>query len=54
MEWNYTKFDIKNQAWKYAIRRKTLGGPELRVVVAFDNRMAVITVICLEKQGRKK
>jgi hypothetical protein len=38
-------FDIKNQHWKHAIRGKTINNVDLRVVVAFHEKMAIITVI---------
>ncbi len=38
-------FDIKNQCWKYAIRGRTLSGFDLRVIVRFREKMAIITVI---------
>ncbi len=48
-----TQFDTKKQAWKYAIRGKTLEGVELRTVVSFDGHMIVITVIRLVKVRRR-
>lgn len=41
-------FDIKRQAWKYAIRGKTIDGIDLRVIVAFEEKMLIITVIRLK------
>ena len=38
-------FDVKNQCWKYAIRGRTLRGFDLRVIVRFREKMAIITVI---------
>lgn len=38
-------YDIKNQHWKHAIRGKTIDNVDLRVVIAFYERMAIITVI---------
>ena len=38
-------FDVKNQCWKHAIRGKTINGVDLRVIVAFHEKMAIITVI---------
>ena len=38
-------FDVKNQCWKYAIRGRTIDGVDLRVIVAFHEKMAIITVI---------
>lgn len=36
------------QAWNYSIRGKTLEGRQLRVAVAFDPNLMVITVIDLD------
>ncbi len=41
-------FDVKNQRWKHAIRGKTINGMDLRVVVAFHEKMAIITIINLK------
>jgi len=38
-------FDMKNQLWKHAIRGRAVNGIDLRVIVAFHERMAIITVI---------
>lgn len=38
-------FDVKRQAWKYAIRGKTTRGLEIRVIVAFEKAMVIITVM---------
>ncbi|MDP1609296.1 MAG: DUF4258 domain-containing protein [Chlamydiales bacterium] len=38
-------FDIKNQCWKHAIRGKTINGIDLRIIVAFQQEMVIITVI---------
>lgn len=38
-------FDVKNQRWKHAIRGRTINGIDLRVIVAFQEKMAIITVI---------
>ncbi len=38
-------FDIKRQIWKYAVRGKTVDGVDLRVIVAFEEKMLIITVI---------
>lgn len=45
-----TCFDTKNNAWKYAIRGKTIrDNLEVRVIVAFDeNKMFIITVMHIE------
>jgi hypothetical protein len=54
-----TLFDNTFQTWKYAIRGKTIDSMEdLRIIVAFEDEMAVITVIRLNtkrsKNERKK
>ncbi len=41
-------FEPQFAAWKYAIRGKTVDRRELRVVVAFEVRMLVVTVIDLK------
>ena len=38
-------FDIQRQNWKYAIRGNTTKGTALRVVVAFESAMVIITVM---------
>lgn len=38
-------FDIGRQAWKYAVRGKTIEGIEIRVIVAFEEEMVIITVM---------
>ncbi len=38
-------FDVKTQMWKYAICGKTIDGISLRVIVAFEDEMIIITVI---------
>lgn len=46
-----TLFSNEFQAWKYAIRGKTIDGlEEFRVVVAFENEMAILTVIRLRRK----
>ena len=45
----YSLFEIKSQIWKYAIRGKTPDGIDIRVIIAFLEEMAVITVIKLTK-----
>jgi hypothetical protein len=44
-EKNIDIFDVKNQCWKHAIRGKTINGIDLRVIVAFQKEMVIITVI---------
>jgi hypothetical protein len=46
----YSNFEVKRQAWKYAIRGKTPDGIDLRVIVAFLEKMAIITVIEITKR----
>jgi hypothetical protein len=41
-------FDVKRQMWKYAIRGKTLDGINLRIIVAFEKEMVIITVMRLK------
>ena len=38
-------YSVKKQLWKHAIRGKTIDGLDLRVIVAFDKKMVIITVI---------
>lgn len=38
-------FDLKNQHWKHAIRGKTVDRVDLRIIVAFHKKLAIITVI---------
>ena len=38
-------FDVKRQTWKHAIRGKTINGVDLRVIVAFQEEMVIITLI---------
>lgn len=44
-EFNKDSFDVQRQAWKYAIRGKTTLGVDLRVIVAFEEAMVIITVM---------
>ncbi len=41
-------FDVKRQMWKYAIRGKTIDGINLRVIIAFEEEMIIITVVRLK------
>ena len=43
------QFDVKRQSWRYAIRGKTPDNVDIRVVVAVENLVVIITVI---KPGR--
>jgi pectin methylesterase-like acyl-CoA thioesterase len=49
-----TTFDLKHQTWKYAIRGKTVDRIDTRVVVAFKEKMVVITVIRLIKKTSRR
>lgn len=50
-----TLFDNSFQTWKYAIRGRTIDAPiDLRIIVAFEEEMAVLTVIRLDDKRRKK
>lgn len=52
-----TTFSTKHQSWNYAISGKTIDGLDVRVIVAFDDIMMVVTVfICgtLKRKKRKK
>lgn len=42
------KFEEKFNSWNYAIRGKTLDNRSLRVVVAFEEDMLIITAIDLD------
>ena len=44
-----TGFDNKFQVWKYAIRGKTEDSKIVRIVIAFREKMMIITVIKLNK-----
>ncbi len=46
-----TLYSNEFQTWKYAIRGKTIDGlDEFRVIVAFENEMAVLTIIRLKRK----
>lgn len=55
-----TSFDLKKRTWKYAIKGKTIDKIPVRIIVAFDREMVVITIINLirkkavKKKTRKK
>lgn len=54
-ERNKTLFDNTFQTWKYAIRGKTIDTlVELRIIVAFEEEMAILTIIRLDKKREKK
>jgi DNA-directed RNA polymerase subunit F len=44
-----TTFDERNKAWNYAIRGKTLDNKDLRIIVAIDEELIIITVIKVTK-----
>ncbi len=46
-----TSFDSAFQTWKYSIRGRTKDNLDLRVIVAFVEKMAIITVIKLERRN---
>lgn len=47
-----TSFDELHQTWKYSIRKKTLDGEDVRVIVAFDSHdMMIITVMRVGKES---
>ncbi len=43
-------FDITRQTWKYAIRGKAFDKDELRAIVAFAEKMAIITVMWITRK----
>ena len=45
-----TSYDLAYKTWKYAIRGKTGDGLDIRVIIAFVEKMAIITVIRLKKR----
>ena len=47
-----TKFNEEFNTWKYAIRGKTLDKIDIRVIVAFEKDMVIITAIRMKR--RKK
>lgn len=47
-----TLFNNKCQAWNYAIRGRTVNGVDVRVVVAFEGDMIIITVVRLPRNKR--
>lgn len=48
-EINQDGFDIKRQSHRYAIRGKTPDGVDIRVAVAIENMVVIITVIKPER-----
>lgn len=50
-----TSFDHRRRLWKYAIEGKTTDNIDVRVIVAFESGMVVITIIRLvKKKFRRK
>ena len=49
-EEKFTLFDVQHQLWKYAIRGKSLDKNDLRVIIAFPQEMAIITVMRITKK----
>ena len=46
-----TLYSNEFQTWKYALRGKTIDGlDEFRVIVAFENEMAILTIIRLKRK----
>ncbi len=48
-----TIFSNKFQTWNYAIRGKAVDGGDVRVIVAFDKDMIIITAIRLPRRSKK-
>lgn len=46
-----TKFHDEFQSWNYAIRGKTLDLSDVRVIVAFEKDMVIITAIRLQRKN---
>lgn len=42
-------FDVKYQHWKHAIRGRTVDNVDLRVIVAFHEKLAIITIIKVKR-----
>lgn len=38
-------FDVKRQAWRYAIRGRTIESINIRVIISFEDEMVIITVM---------
>lgn len=38
-------FDVKRQIWKYAIRGRTTEEINIRIIIAFEGEMVIITVM---------
>lgn len=48
-----TLFSHKFQTWNYAIRGKAIDGGDVRVIVAFEKDMIIITAIRLPRRNKK-
>ena len=48
-----TLFSNKFQTWNYAIRGKAIDGGDVRVIVAFEREMIIITAIRLPRRNKK-
>jgi hypothetical protein len=48
-----TLFSNKFQTWNYAIRGKAIDGGDVRVIVAFEKDMIIITAIRLPRGSKK-
>ncbi len=48
-----TLFSNKFQTWNYAIRGKAVDGGDVRVIVAFEKDMIIITAIRLPRRSKK-
>ena len=45
------RFDASHHAWSYAVEGRTVEERHLRVIVAFDDGMIVVTVVDLDLEG---
>lgn len=48
-----TSFSNKFQTWNYAIRGKTVDGGDVRVIIAFECDMVIITAIRLQRRRKR-
>lgn len=48
-----TLFNNKFQTWNYAIRGKAVDGEDVRVILAFEKDMIIITAIRLPRKNKK-
>ena len=42
-------FDVKYQHWKHAIRGRTVDNVDLRVIIAFHEKLAIITIMRVKR-----